>query len=287
MRIFQLRYHPVVQRTVILKLQRAQRMCHTLNGILNRMCKIIHRVDAPLIARVMMRHPGDPVDNRIPHVNIRGGHVDLCPQHLAPVREFACPHSAEQIQIFLYRAVPIGAFLSGFGERPPVFPYFFRGEIADKGFSLPDQFFRRLIHLVKVIGSEEQPSLPVRAKPGYISLDRLDKFRPLLHGVCVIKTEIEFSPVFFGNAIIQKNRLCVADMKIPVRFRRKSGADLLVLSLFEILINDLLDKISGGFLLFLCRFLCHFFSVLSHDELLSLNLFCEICCSPPRIAPGD
>ena len=95
MRIFQLRYHPVVQRTVILKLQRTQRMRHALNGILNRMRKIIHRVDAPLIARVMVRHPGNPVDHRIPHVNIRGGHVDLCPQHLAPVREFSGAHSPD------------------------------------------------------------------------------------------------------------------------------------------------------------------------------------------------
>ena len=65
----------------------------------------------------------------------------------------------------------------------------------------------------------------------------------------------------------------MTDMKIPVRFGRKSGADLIVLSLFEILVDDLFDKISGYCSLFLCRFLRDFFFVLSNDELLSLNLF--------------
>ena len=56
---------PVIERTMILKLQGADGMCNVFHCVLNGMGKIVHRVDAPLVSRVLVRHMGDAVDDRV------------------------------------------------------------------------------------------------------------------------------------------------------------------------------------------------------------------------------
>ena len=46
---------PIVERPVILELQRADRMSNSFNGIRLAMGEIIGRIDAPLVAGAMMR----------------------------------------------------------------------------------------------------------------------------------------------------------------------------------------------------------------------------------------
>ena len=90
-----LSYDPVVQRTVILKLQRTDGMGNALDGILDRMRKIVHRIDAPFIAGIVMCHMSHTVDDRVSHVDIRGCHIDLGTQHLLAVLH-TCPLSSPQ-----------------------------------------------------------------------------------------------------------------------------------------------------------------------------------------------
>ena len=71
MRILQFSHYPVVQWSVILELQCTKGMAHALNGILNRMRKIVHWINAPLISCIMMGHMRHTVDHRVTHVNIR------------------------------------------------------------------------------------------------------------------------------------------------------------------------------------------------------------------------
>ena len=47
--------HPVVQRSVVFKLQRAKRVRYPLQIVADGMRKVVHRVDAPLIARAVVR----------------------------------------------------------------------------------------------------------------------------------------------------------------------------------------------------------------------------------------
>ena len=56
---------------MILELQCTDRMGDVLNRILDRMSEIVHWIDAPCIAGVVMMHMGDTVDNRISHVDVR------------------------------------------------------------------------------------------------------------------------------------------------------------------------------------------------------------------------
>ena len=76
-------------------------------------CKIVHRIDHPAVARAMMMGMFDPIQDGVPHVHIRRAHVDPGTEHFFPVLIFAFPHIIEQLQVLLHAAVAIRAFLSG------------------------------------------------------------------------------------------------------------------------------------------------------------------------------
>ena len=61
---------PVIDRPVVLELKGAKRMGDVLMGILQGMCEIVHRVDAPLVPRVVVAFVQDAIDDGIPHVHV-------------------------------------------------------------------------------------------------------------------------------------------------------------------------------------------------------------------------
>ena len=173
-----------------------------LNGVLNGVGKIIHRINTRLIPCVVMTHAGHPVDDRIPHIDVAGGHVDLGPQHLFPVLIFALFHLLKQLQVLLNGPVPVGTLLARSLKVSPVLPDLLRAEIADKCLSLLDQQDGTLIHLLKIIGREKQPVLKVSSQPFYILDDGLDKFFLLLGRVGVVKPHIKLSAVLLGQPVV-------------------------------------------------------------------------------------
>ncbi len=62
---------PVVQRPMIFELERADRMRDPLDRIRQRVREVVHRIDAPRVARPVMRGVADPVQRRIAHVQVR------------------------------------------------------------------------------------------------------------------------------------------------------------------------------------------------------------------------
>ena len=64
--------YPVIQRPMVFKFKRAQRMRDTFQRVLDRVRKIVHRVDAPRRSRAMMRHMIDAVNHRITHIEVSG-----------------------------------------------------------------------------------------------------------------------------------------------------------------------------------------------------------------------
>ena len=99
---------PIVQRAMHFKFQCADGMGDPLNGIFQRMSKIVQRIDAPLIAGIVMFCMTDPVNGRIAHVHIRVCHVDLGTENFAAVGELTVFHAFKKIQVFFHRAVAIG-----------------------------------------------------------------------------------------------------------------------------------------------------------------------------------
>ncbi len=74
-------HEPVVQRPVILELERADRMRDALDRVRDRMRVVVHRVDAPRVARPVMMRATDAIQNRVAHVDVGRRHVDLRAQH--------------------------------------------------------------------------------------------------------------------------------------------------------------------------------------------------------------
>ena len=90
---------PVVQRPVIFELEGADRVGHLLDRIRLPVRVVVHRIDAPLVARPVMVHVQDAIHHRIAHVQVRRGHVDLGAQRARAVRELALLHALEQVEI--------------------------------------------------------------------------------------------------------------------------------------------------------------------------------------------
>ena len=202
MGIFQLPHHPVVQRTVVFKFQRTDGMRDALDGVLDGMGEVVHGINTPFIAGIVMCHMRHTVDDRITHIHIGRGHVDLGAQHLLSVPIHAVLHVLEQFQVLFHAAVPVRAVLARLGQRAAVFPDLLRAQVADVCLSLFDQLHRSLIHLREIIRREEQPVLPVRAQPLDIFLDRLHELYLLLGRVRVVKTHIKLAVVLFCQPVV-------------------------------------------------------------------------------------
>ena len=199
---FTLSYHPVIQRPVILKLQRTDGMSNMLNGILDGVGKVIHRINAPRITRIVMLHVGHAVNDRISHINIGRSHINLGAEHLFAVFIFSFLHLFKKTQVLLNRAVPVRTFLSGVVKVAPVLPDLLCRQVADKGLALFDQKHSALVHLLKIIRGKEKTIFKISAQPLYIRLDRLHKLHLFLGGIGIVKTEIKGAAVLLSQPII-------------------------------------------------------------------------------------
>ena len=180
-------------------------MCHALNGILNGMSKVIHGINAPFVACIVMCHVGHTVDDRVSHIDVRGSHINLSPEHFASVLKLPVFHALKQVQVLLHTSVSVWAFLSRLCEGSAVFTDLLCSQITDKRFSFFDQLYRCLIHLFKIIGGKIQTVLPVCAQPFDIRLDGFHKLHLFFCGVGIVKTHVELSMVFLCQAIVEQD----------------------------------------------------------------------------------
>ena len=213
---------PVVQRPVILELQRADGVGDALDGIGLAVGVVVHRVDAPLVAGAVVLGVEDAVHHRVAHVQVGRGHVDLGPQGPGAVRELAGAHALEQVQVLLDRAVAIGALPAGFGQRAPVLPNLVRGQIADVGLAGLDQLDGPLVQLVEVVGGVEEPVLPIEAEPADVLHDRLDVLGLFLARIGVVEPQVALPAELGRQAEVEADGLGVADVQVAVRLGRKA-----------------------------------------------------------------
>jgi hypothetical protein len=168
----------------------------------------------------------DSIQHRIAEIDVWRRHVDFGSQHVRPVREFAVAHPTQKIEILIYRAVPVGALLSRFGQRASVLSHLVGSETVDVGRTCLDQAFRKAVELLKVIRGKVQVVPPIESKPADIFLDRLDVFGIFRRGIRVVESQMtNAAPVLRGQTEIEADRFGMADMKIAVRFRRKASHD--------------------------------------------------------------
>src|SRR3989442_14668531 len=114
---------------------------------------VVHRIDAPGVAGPMMRLMPDAIENRIAHIDVRRGHVDLRTQDMSAVRKLPFPHAAKQIEILLDAAIAMWRFLPRFRQRAAVSADLFGRKAVDICLPGLNQMFRPLVELLEVIRS--------------------------------------------------------------------------------------------------------------------------------------
>ena len=175
-------------------------MGNALDGILDGMCKIVHRIDTPFISGIVMCHVRHTINNRISHVHIWACHIDSGAQNLFAVGIFARFHLFKQSEVFFYASLCTGIHLAGLGQRTAVFTDLIRGKIRNVSFAFLNQLYSALIHLVEIVGCKEQSVLPVSSQPFDIGFNGLNKLRFLLSRIGIIKTHVEFTIVLFRQS---------------------------------------------------------------------------------------
>ena len=74
-------------------------MGDTLHHILDGVGKVVHGIDAPLVALAVVMHMTDAVDNGVTHIEIAGGQVDLGTEGIAVVLELTGAHTGEHLKV--------------------------------------------------------------------------------------------------------------------------------------------------------------------------------------------
>ena len=151
-----------------LELKRAERMGDPLERVLERMCEIVHRVDAPLVAVAEVVDAADPVDDRVAHVDVRGGHVDAGAQDHRSVFEFTGFHAFEKREVLLDAAAAARGLPARRAQVAAVFVPFVGGEVADVGEAFPDQRHRALVHALEIIARIIEVFAEVEAEPLHV-----------------------------------------------------------------------------------------------------------------------
>ena len=207
---------------------------------------VVHRVDRPGIAGVLVAGLADAENGRIAHVDVARGHVDLRAQRARAIGELAGTHALEQVEVLGDRAFAERRVAPGFGQRAAIFAHLVGIEITDKGLAVLDQLDRTSIEHLEIIRG--MPLLgPVEAQPAHVFADRLDILDVLARGVGVIETQIAGAAEITRDAEIQADALGMAEMQVAVRLRRKARLhDTGMLAAGLIGDDDLADEIGRG-----------------------------------------
>ena len=118
---------------MVLKFQRTDGMRDALYRILLTVCKVVGWVYRPFAARLMVIGMTYPVQNRVPQIHVRRGHINLGAQNARAVSEFALPHSHKQIAILGHTPRPKGAISAGLGQCAAIHSRLIGRQVTDIG----------------------------------------------------------------------------------------------------------------------------------------------------------
>ena len=143
--------NPIVKRAVDLELERADAVRDALEVIAQAMGEVIHRVDAPFAAGVMVFRVANAVEDGIAQPNIRRRHVNFGAQCARAVGKLAVLHPREKVEIFSNGTIAERAVFAGTVGDAAVFVHVLGRKIADVGFGLFEESDGVLIELVEVV----------------------------------------------------------------------------------------------------------------------------------------
>jgi hypothetical protein len=187
-----------------------------LDGVGEPVRPVVHGVDAPAVLGAVVGRAADPVHDGIAHVHVGRGHVDLRAQGPGAVLELARAHAAEEVEVLLHRAVPVGARPAGLGEGAAVLAHLVGREIVHVGLALADQVLRPPVQLLEIVGGVVEVLAPVEAQPVHVGHDRLDVLHALLGGIGVVEAQMAGAAEIASEAEVEADALGVADVEVAV-----------------------------------------------------------------------
>ena len=188
------RHQPVVQRTMILELERAERMRDALERIRQRVRVVVHRVDAPRVAGAMVGRVANPIERRVAHVEVRRRHVDLRAQHVRAVRELAGAHPREEIEVLLDRPVAVRAVASRLGQRAAIARESRRRSGCPRTPCRAGSARRRTRRAARSSRTRTEQRVPLEAEPLHVLPDGVDVLDVFLGRVRVVEAEVAGAP---------------------------------------------------------------------------------------------
>ena len=141
----------------------------------------------------------------------------------APFGKFTGAHAAEQIEVFLDRAVAERAVFSRLGQRAAIDPHVVRVLVVDIGLACPDQILGPRIELLEIVRGVIEVLAPIKPQPAHIRFDGVDVFLLFLGGIGVVEAQMAAAAKLLRDAEIEANGLGVADMQVAVGLGRKAG----------------------------------------------------------------
>ena len=153
--------------------------------------------------------------------------------------EFPGAHFLEELEVFLGRPVPVGAFLARLVEGATVLAHLVLAKLVDICLANLNELNRHLVKLVKIIGGVIESTVPVVAKPVYILGDGVDIFLFFFCRIGIVKAQVARTAVLFRNAEVQTDRFGMADVQITVRLGRKARMNFAIKApIFIVLFDD-------------------------------------------------
>ncbi|SAJ03160.1 Uncharacterised protein [Enterobacter cloacae] len=143
--------HPVVQTTVVLEFQRAQRVRNAFQRIADAVGEVVHRVDAPLVTGLVVFSELNAVQHRIAHHDERRRHIDFGTQTRFTFFEATGTHFFKQRQVLFHATIAERAVFTRLSQRTAVFTDFVSRQFVDVCQTFVNQFNRIGIQLIEIV----------------------------------------------------------------------------------------------------------------------------------------
>ena len=234
---------PVVERAVVLELQRADRVRDVLDRIRLAVRVVVARVDLPLRPRARVGGVQDAVEHGVAQVDVAARHIDPGAQHARAVRELARPHAPEQVEVLLHAAVAPGAVRAGLRQRAAARAHLLLALVVDVGLARLDQVLGPRVELLEVVGRVIEVLAPVEAEPAHVALDGVDVLLLLLGRIGVVEAQVAAAAELLRHPEVEADRLGVPDVQVAVRLGRKPRDHASVPPLREVGGDDVADEV--------------------------------------------
>ena len=147
---------PIVEGAVDFEFEGADAVGDAFQVVAEAMGEIVHGINAPFGAGVMVLGVADAVDDGVAQPDVGGGHVNFGAQGAGAVGKFAVFHALEEVQVFGNGTVAKGAVLAGAVRGAAVFVGVVGGEVADVGFAFFDEGDGVVVELIEIVGGVER-----------------------------------------------------------------------------------------------------------------------------------